>query len=56
MSLRQELLLAPKSPGTDIPFHDVLAHMIYFVTVVENLIPFRILKTVKRDKNKVKSC
>ena len=40
MSLGQKLLLASKRPDTDIPFDDVLAHMICFVTVVIQVIPF----------------
>ena len=47
MSLTQKLLLASKSPATDIPFHDVLVHIICFVTVVEDAIPFIIPKTSK---------
>ena len=37
MSLRQKLLLDSKSPGTDIPFDDVLAQ-ICFATVVKDVI------------------
>ena len=49
MSLRQKLLIVSKSLGANITFDDVLAHT-YFVTVVEDVIPFIIPKTVKKDK------
>ena len=35
-----KLLLASKSPATDIPFDEVLAHMICFVTVAIHVLPF----------------
>ena len=50
ISLRQKLLLASKSPAADIPYDDVLAHIIWLVIVVEDLIPFMILKKWVNDK------
>ena len=48
--LRQKILLASKNPRADIPFDDVLAHTICFEDVAEDVIPFTIPKTVKKDK------
>ena len=55
MSLRQKFLLVSESPGADTPFDDVLAHIICFVTVAEDVIPFIIPKTVKKDKKVISS-
>ena len=43
MNLRQKVLLASKSPSVDILFDDVLTHIIYFATVVKEVIYFIIL-------------
>ena len=43
-------MLASKSPAADIPYDDVLAHIIWLVIVVEDLIPFMILKKWVNDK------
>ena len=48
--LIQKTLLASKNPEADIPFDDVLAHTICFEDVAEDVIPFTIPKTVKKDK------
>ena len=47
--MRQKFLLASESPGPDILF-DVLAYIIFYVIVVEDVISFIIPKTVKKDK------
>ena len=47
---QKKLLIVSKSPSADIPFDDALAHIICFVTVVKDIMPFILPKTVNKNK------
>ena len=50
--MRQKFLLASENPGPDILF-DVLAYIVFYFIVVEDVISFINPKTVKKDKVKL---